>query len=473
LHGRPGRPQLKAPEDGVWRCPTELCSSTFTRHYDLTRHLKSHEAGAARRHACPYEDCGKRYGRPDRLRAHIQEHDQVETRRQLEEQAAIAQANADAARQAAVAETVARVAAEEEARAAQANAEAARQAAAAETAARVAAEVEARAAHANVLELGARLDAAIALAARLEQRAKVADASEDGELTVAARRAAQLEQFATTPPEDGDVAALSEQDLVPRRLVCQTCNELEDAVTGTPPHTCYMSDCRRRYHSLCAGYHFELHPQAEFFCEKCLARTGISATGVEQAAAELVGLKGALADKRFVVRKVAADGECFFAAISAATKDAHGDARALMRQTGEALVQLRAFIDTPVTSNESADPTEWLRRLKDLKASDPKHFTRQLKDASERLAEGRSTYGEGWNSAAMDVAPLVMPALIGRAIHIWEFSVYLRKFPDTPLECKVLALPGMAARTPGREPVVLLRTKAAIQLAHYDLLIRR
>ena len=87
--------------------------------------------------------------------------------------------------------------------------------------------------------------------------------------------------------------------------------------------------------------------------------------------------------------------------------------------------------------------------------------------------EGKSTYGSGWNSAAMDVVPLILPALIGRPLYIWEYSVHLRRFPDGPQECSIVEVPGVPACDVVKGPVHLLRTKAAIDLAHYDLLLKK
>ena len=134
------------------------------------------------------------------------------------------------------------------------------------------------------------------------------------------------------------------------------------------------------------------------------------------------------------------------------------------------MLKLVAFVETRAATNESADLKEWRRRLWAMNSGDPKKFMRELREGAQRLADGVSTAGSLWDSAAIDVAPLVLPALIGRPIHIWEYSVYMRKFPDEPIECEVMELPGVPACAKAKQPVNLLRTKNAIKRAHYDLL---
>ena len=61
-----------------------------------------------------------------------------------------------------------------------------------------------------------------------------------------------------------------------------------------------------------------------------------------------------------------------------------------MVRAGKALVSLRAFVDTPVKAGESAQLDEWRRVFKTLKTNNPS-FTKELREASERLAEGRGS----------------------------------------------------------------------------------
>ena len=437
-----GRPAVAVPQGGVWKCSHEGCERTFTHRYNLNRHVREHNGPA---HLCDVAGCQARYFRPDALRAHydkVHAMPLVIAQKEMAEAATVAaQRAAAAAQRAAAASAAKRMLAETAQRATQVRANALAQAK--------------QAAEADVLGLGVRLAAALARVAQLQEG--------DAKAAEAARA------------EDSSAAfELVETDMATRTDKCAKCKELRCQETNALPHLCYVETCGRRYHSFCAGYHYELHPESVFFCPVCLPSTGVSANGVEQAAAERASLPSALEKQRLIVSKVDANGECLFEAISRGTKASHGDARTLMQKTGEALVRLRAFVDTPVRGGESADLTEWRRKIQALKVADPKNFTMQLKEASKRLADGKSTYGEGWNSAAMDVAPFVLPALIGRPIHIWEYSLHLRKFPDPPIQCEVLTLPGVSpCPEQHKQPVHLLRTKAAVKLAHYDLLVPR
>ena len=407
----PGRPRLEAPAGGgVWLCEKEGCGRTYVRHRDLLRHLREHankDAGVS--HPCTYVACTRSFMRPDQLRTHIKnDHEFLELRLELE----LREIDFVQAKQLA---------------------------------------------QADVVRLGAALHEAIAREAQAQQ--EVARLEEEKKKLT---EAAPVEN-ALDDPEVMDVDAA-------RTDKCQKCKELRCRETGALPHLCYIPACRRKFHSLCARYHFELHPGAIFLCPVCLPHTTISANDVEAAAAELAGLPAALQERHLRVEHIDPDGECLSQATARGTKNSHGDARALMRRMGEAMLKLVAFVETPAATNESADLKEWRRRLWAMNSGDPKKFMRELREGAQRLADGVSTAGCLWDSAAIDVAPLVLPALIGRPVHIWEYSVCMRKFPDEPIECEVMELPGVPACAKAKQPVHLLRTKNAIKRAHYDLL---
>ena len=241
---------------------------------------------------------------------------------------------------------------------------------------------------------------------------------------------------------------------------------------GALPRRCAIYKCQRLYHCFCAGYFFELHPDAEFFCKSCLRQMGLTHAPVEPASAELVALPSVLAANRLLLREMPANGECFFTAVAAGTNGVHGDARMLMQQLGAALRGLLAFVRTAAAPGESADLVQWRTIFAQYAESDPK-FLKEVDKAAKKLAEGQSTLGHGWNSAAMDLAPQVLPAIVGRPLHVFTFTLRLRGFGPTPQEFKVVELPGVDTPPPSQEPLLLLRTKGGIKLDHYDLLLRQ
>ena len=263
---------------------------------------------------------------------------------------------------------------------------------------------------------------------------------------------------------------LAPPEPVGRGQTCKECMEVRHP-TGALPRRCDLNRCRRLYHCLCAGYLFELHPDADFFCRACLKGMQVTHAAVEQASAEIVALPSVLAAAKMAVRAMDPDGECLTRAVAAGTDDVPGDARVLMQQLGEALRRLLTFTTTALAPSESRDMAYWRSIFAGYVQADPS-FLKEVDKASRKLAEGKSTLGNGWNSAATDLAPHVLPALTGRPLHVFTFTLRLRGFGPTPQVFDVVALPGVAPPPPSPDPVLLLRTKVGIKLDHYDLLVR-
>ena len=168
-----GRRALAAPAGGVWPCPKDGCSSAFTRHANLNRHLREHAHEGKRHspHVCRHPGCGKKFTRADALQTHSETVHELPL---LGVQRAAAEVAAEDARRAAAAESAARVAAEEAQHAAEAEVATLAEAA--------------RAAQLLVADLRARLDDAVARSAQLEARLAARRANGSGETHDPARR---------------------------------------------------------------------------------------------------------------------------------------------------------------------------------------------------------------------------------------------------------------------------------------------
>ena len=94
-----------------------------------------------------------------------------------------------------------------------------------------------------------------------------------------------------------------------------------------------------------------------------------------------------------------------------------------------------------------------------------------MKKAAALIAKGKSVEGSGWNTAAMDLVPQVLPWLIGREVHVWAFNYVLRDLPPKPQEFEVRRIPDHPEPTTRvKRPLLLARSKEGM-LPHYDLIL--
>ena len=258
-----------------------------------------------------------------------------------------------------------------------------------------------------------------------------------------------------------------EQETGPRGQRCRACLLVLDTLTGAMPRGCH--GCGLLYHSRCV-YLIELDPRVELFCGACLRKYSINAQAIEAASFEAVGLPRALEENGLALSRSLADGTCLFASAAEGAQRDAGDARALMRLAGACLLQLVAFVGTPVLAGEDVDLQHW-RYTFEMGEVDQPNFKAQVKKAAARLAKGTSVEGTGWNSAAMDLVPQVLPWLLGRPVHVWAFNYTLRALPATPQEFEVRRVPGHPAPTTmSMRALLLARSKAGV-LPHYDLIV--
>jgi len=252
---------------------------------------------------------------------------------------------------------------------------------------------------------------------------------------------------------------------------CRVCKQAQ-AADGRRLRSCHH--CAALVHARCVCL-FELAAEVELFCLACLKSLSITAAQLEHAHFECVGLPGALRARRLQVQRVPADGDCFFAAVALATGGAHGDAEVLRKRAALLVQELARWAKAPArkAAAEDADCAHWREVFAAHKAGNARFIERVL-DSAAKLGRTTPRRGEPWNSAAMDLVPMVMPSVIGRPIHVWFYSYHLRDLPERPEVHRVWKLPvGMLEpdAQPQGDPVVLSRTKAGILLAHYDLVL--